>query len=76
MRCYHTYVKGFGKVLIPGCMGTAAYDTLDRCTCEELEHIFEKKAYNRILKEKEEYIKILEKEIENLNLIIELQNKA
>jgi len=55
-------------------MGTAAYETLDRCTCEsKSDYNFEKKEYNKELKEKEQYIKLLESEIKNLNSIIDEQ---
>ena len=75
MRCYYTYVKDIGKILIPGCMGVAVHNDIDYCTCKSnSDYNFEKKEYNRILKEKEEYINVLEKEIENLNLIIETKS--
>ena len=77
MRCYYKYVKGVGKVLIPGCMGVVVYDNLDRCTCEsKSDYNFDKKEYNQILKAKEEYIKLLESEIKNLQSILYDQQKT
>ena len=71
MRCHYTYVEGVGKVLIPGCMGTAAMG-IDNCTCrtEISPAQFERERYNETVRELRAEIKDLEKENAYLNRII------
>ena len=34
MKCHYTHDKIAGRVLIPGCMGTAVYNDIFYCTCD------------------------------------------
>ena len=71
MKCHYTYDPEVGKVLIPGCMGTAAFG-IHRCTCASNKSFsqFEKEVYNKILEEKNQEITDLEKEIIRLNRVL------
>lgn len=66
MRCHYTYDEEAGKVLIPGCMGTAAHGDIAFCTCRgEVETFeqFEREEFNRLLRDRDERIRALEKEV-------------
>ena len=66
MRCHYTYDEKAGKVLIPGCMGTAAHGDIAFCTCHgEVERFeqFEREEFNRLLRDRYERIRVLEKEV-------------
>ncbi len=73
-KCHYIYDKKVGKVLIPGCWAVTHSNDMRDCTCsDELPgtfHQFEKQIYNEKLKEKNEYIKELEKEIVRLNRLL------
>ena len=73
MRCYFTFDKELGRVLIPGCWSVVhSYDITD-CTCEKFESFasFERKRYNEELVARNERIKLLEAEVAYLVGIIE-----
>lgn len=63
-KCHYIHDKEAGKVWIPGCMG-GTYGP-EFCYCKRNEPTtykgFEKQEYNRILTEKNEQIRELEKE--------------
>ena len=66
MRCHYTYDEEAGKVLIPGCMGTAAHGDIAFCTCHgdvETFEQFEREEFNRLLRDRDERIRVLEKEV-------------
>lgn len=69
MKCHYTYVPGVGKVLIPGCMGTAAMG-IDHCTCRTAPADFERERYNKAVRILRTEIKELEKENARLNRVI------
>lgn len=72
-KCHYIHDKIAGKVLIPGCWGTAITGRIDSCHCKrtpETFEQFEKKEFKQKLQEKEQYIKELEKEVSQLNRII------
>ena len=58
-------------------MAVAVSDDFSRCTCKSEMTFpqFEKQEYNKILKEKQSYIKELEAEIDRLNKFIKQQFK-
>lgn len=73
MKCHYTYDQLAGKVLIPGCIGVAAYQDMQYCTCRAEDWSwkrFESKIYQQQIKAKSEEIKGLEKENASLNRII------
>ncbi len=71
MKCHYTYDKKAGKVLIPGCWAVTHSNDMRDCTCRDehptTSYQFEKQIFNEKLKEKDEYIKELEKEVSSLN---------
>jgi len=77
-KCHYVYDKKYGKVLIPGCYGTAFhYPNMNYCTCRDFPETFkefEKQEYNKILSEKQQYIKELEKEVFRLTRILRKVN--
>lgn len=63
--CYNTYVKGFGKVLIPGCWAVTISNDMNTCTCRDMPRTwkqFEKKEYNETVNGMKKYILELEQE--------------
>ena len=75
-KCHYVYDKKAGKVLIPGCWSVAISGDMERCTCRlgTSEKKFETREFNRLLKEKNEYIKNLEKENARLIRILRKVN--
>lgn len=71
MKCHYTYVPGVGKVLIPGCMGTAAMG-IEHCTCrsEQTFTDFERERYNETVRTLRAEKKELEQENARLNRIL------
>lgn len=71
MKCHYIYTSEGEKVLIPGCMGTAAMG-IEHCTCRDvMSHAeFERARYNETLKALRAEIKDLEHENAYLNRII------
>lgn len=69
MKCHYTYVPGVGKVLIPGCMGTAAMG-IEHCTCRSVHADFERERYNETVQRLRTENKELERENARLNRII------
>lgn len=70
MKCHYTYTENGEKVLIPGCMGTAAHGDISFCTCHsEVESFekFERNEFNVMISAKEETIRQLEKEVAYYN---------
>ena len=65
MKCHYIYDKQVGKILIPGCMGTAVYG-VERCTCRNESHSPKN--------EKDVLIKELEKENARLNRVLRRVN--
>ena len=61
MKCHYIYTETGEKVLIPGCMGTAAMG-IEHCTCrfEKSFAQFEREQYN-------ETVKALKKDLESEN---------
>lgn len=75
MKCHYIYDQKVGKVLIPGCWGTAIhYPDMKHCTCRpELEktfEAFEKALYKQNLRGLKDKSNELEKEVHRLNRII------
>lgn len=66
-KCYYTYDKKYGKVLIPGRCGNTLYtNDIKQCTCEDYPETFkefEKTSYNEKISEARKYIKELESEL-------------
>ncbi len=74
-KCYYTNDKQAGKILIPGCYPMLHSDDIKDCICNDFPETlyqFEKKEYNKILAEKNAYIKELENEIIKLKVTIYL----
>jgi hypothetical protein len=73
-KCYYTYDKQAGKVLIPHCWAAAISNDMAKCTCkrnpENSFASFERERYNKVLKAKEKEIKDLEREVYRLNRIL------
>lgn len=71
MKCHYIYTEDGEKVLIPGCMGTAAKG-IEYCTCRsEIPPVcFEKELYNETVNALRAEIKELEHENAYLNRII------
>lgn len=71
MKCHYTIDDDGSKILIPGCMGTAAMG-IEHCTCREEESFaeFENKKYNDTVKSLVNDIKELERENDRLNRLI------
>lgn len=71
MKCHYIYDKKAGKVLIPGCMGTAAMG-IENCTCRpgDTFYQFEHERFTRITEEMQKDIRELEKENARLNRTI------
>jgi hypothetical protein len=71
MKCHYIYTEEDGKVLIPGCMGTAARG-MEYCTCRSEVSFaqFERKQYNDTVRKLRAEIKELEKENNYLNRTI------
>lgn len=70
MKCHYTYDEKAGKVLIPGCIGTAAHGDIAFCTCRDKAESFEqfeREEFNRILNEKNREIQLLEQEVAYYN---------
>jgi len=62
MKCHYINDKIAGRVLIPGCMGTAVHNDKSYCTC----HVSHKSMEERVSKLEDE-IKQLKKLIKNFN---------
>lgn len=65
MKCHYKYVKGAGKVLIPGCMAVAVSGDIERCTCSPSEGAylsFARESYQNEMRRLKEIIKELRKE--------------
>lgn len=60
MKCHYIYDEKVGKILIPGCMGTAAM-RIRNCTCymsvPETYEGFERKEFNEMIQSKNQIIK-------------------
>lgn len=70
MRCHHIWVEDVGKVLIPGCMGTAAMG-IENCTCRNRTvKIFDKQEFNEAIRDKNAEIDELYSENAKLNRLI------
>ena len=73
-KCHYTYDKKVGKVLIPGCWAVTHSNDMRDCTCRDdfppTFYQFEKQIFNEKLKEKNDYIKELEKEVSYLNRLL------
>lgn len=71
MKCHYIYTEDGLKVLIPGCMGTAARG-IEHCTCRGVKSFagFERERYNETVKALRAEIKDLEHENAYLNRII------
>ena len=71
MKCHYTYTENGEKVLIPGCIGTAAMG-IEHCTCrsENPPACFERKRYNKTVNALRAEIKELERENACLNRMI------
>ena len=71
MKCHYIYDKKAGKILIPGCMGTAAMG-IHNCTCrpETAHYNLERERYNETVKALRADKKELEQENARLNRII------
>lgn len=76
MKCHYIYTETGEKVLIPGCMGTAAMG-IEHCTCriEKSPAQFEREQYNETIKVLKQEIKDLESENAYLNRIIKKLTK-
>jgi len=74
MKCYFAFDEETNqKVLIPGCMSVVHSDDIEDCTCYEFTYSkFEKERYNKLLNERNQEIKELQKEVVRLNKRIEL----
>ena len=72
MRCHYVYDKEAGKVLIPGCWGTALSNDIGDCSCPAYTTFegFERKEFNEKVNELKKEIQGLEKEIFRLNRIL------
>ncbi len=63
MRCHYEYVKGVGRVLIPGCMAVAVSGEIERCTCHPTTFAsFERESYRKEILRLKGIIRELEKE--------------
>lgn len=71
MKCHYIYTEDGEKVLIPGCMGTAAMG-IEHCTCRSKisPANFEIESYNKTVNALRAEIKELEYENAYLNRII------
>lgn len=71
MKCHYTYTEDGEKVLIPGCIGTAAMG-IEYCTCrsENTPADFERERYNKTVNVLRTEIYELELENARLNRII------
>ena len=76
MKCHYIYQDDRFRVLIPGCMGTAAMG-IEHCTCrfEKSPAQFEREQYNETIKVLKQEIKDLESENAYLNRIIKKLTK-
>lgn len=76
MKCHYIYTEDGEKVLIPGCMGTAAMG-IENCTCrsEKTFAEFERERYNETIKALRQEVKDLESENTYLNRIIKKLTK-
>lgn len=76
MKCHYIYTEDGKKVLIPGCMGTAAMG-IENCTCrsEKTFAEFERERYNETVKALRQEVKDLESENAYLNRIIKKLTK-
>lgn len=76
MKCHYIYTEDGEKVLIPGCMGTAAMG-IENCTCrpENTFAGFERERYNETVKALRTEIKDLEHENAYLNRTIKKLTK-
>lgn len=68
MKCHYINVRDVGRVLIPGCMGVAVSNDIERCTCYDIltEKDFEKQRYNDVVKRLKQEISELRQENEML----------
>lgn len=71
MKCHYTYDENGNKILVPGCIGTAARG-IEYCTCQNVESFaeFEKQRYNDTMKALLNDNKELERENARLNRLI------
>ena len=76
MKCHYTYTEDGEKVLIPGCMGTAAMG-IEHCTCRSdiTPKSFGIELYNKTANALRAEIKELEHENAYLNRIIKKIHK-
>ena len=74
MKCHFAFDEETNhKVLIPGCMSVVHSDDIEDCTCSDFSYSkFEKERYNKLLNERNQEIKELQKEVVRLNKRIEL----
>lgn len=74
MRCHYEYIKGVGKIFIPGCMGGAISGDMSGCTCErEIQSFpaYERQEFNKEVKRLKAKIKELEDENEYCRILFE-----
>ena len=76
MKCHYIYTEFGEKILIPGCIGTAARG-IEYCTCRNKQRFdtFEKERYNETVRALQAENKELEKENAYLNRIIKKLTK-
>ena len=53
MKCHYINNKEIGKVLIPGCIGTAVHNDIEYCTCSSYKKPSTKKLLEERVKELE-----------------------
>lgn len=73
MKCHYIYDRKAGKVLIPGCMGTAVHG-IEQCTCRNESAAtykqFERKEFNETVAKLKKEIRELEKEMARINRLL------
>lgn len=65
MRCHYEYVKGVGRVLIPGCMAVAVSGEIKHCTCHHSEvsyRSYDREAYQKEVRQLKDIIRELREE--------------
>ncbi len=79
-KCYYTYENAGEKIIIPQCWNVVISGNIGDCTCRSSNELtetfpqFERKEYNKKLKEQRESIKALEQEVVRLNRILKRVN--